>query len=88
MPKLIKNKIKDFIKTIYKPTPKLRLFQHSTNTWLQGQMKRTFTKCNLRYIRVPDLRYSHASILINNDVDIYIVSKILGHKNILTTINV
>ena len=27
-------------------------------------------------------------MLINNGVDVYIVSKRLGHKNILTTINV
>lgn len=51
-------------------------------------MKRTCIKHNLKHLRVHDLRHSHASMLINNGVDVYIVSKRLGHKNILTTINV
>lgn len=88
MPKIIMNEIRDYISTFYKPTPALRLFQHSTNTWLQSQMKRTCAKHHLKRIRVHDLRHSHASMLINNGVDVYIVSKRLGHKNILTTINV
>ena len=88
MPKIIMNEIRDYISTFYKPTPALRLFQHSTNTWLQSQMRRTCAKHHLKRIRVHDLRHSHASMLINNGVDVYIVSKRLGHKNILTTINV
>ena len=51
-------------------------------------MRRTCAKHHLKRIRVHDLRHSHASMLINNGVDVYIVSKRLGHKNILTTINV
>lgn len=88
IPKFIMEEIRDYISTFFKPTPTLRLFQHSTNTWLQSQMKRTCIKHNLKHIRVHDLRHSHASMLINNGVDVYIVSKRLGHKNILTTINV
>lgn len=88
MPNFIMEEIRAYIKTLYKPTKNLRLFPHATNTWLQSQMKRTCEKYNLEKIRVHDLRHSHASMLINNGVDVYVVSNRLGHKNIMTTVNV
>lgn len=88
MPKFIMDEIREFINTLYNPPKNFRLFQHSTNTWLQSQMKRTCEKYELNRIRIHDLRHSHASLLINNGVDIFVVSKRLGHKNITTTAKV
>ena len=41
-----------------------------------------------RDLRVHDLRHSHASFLINNGVDILLISKRLGHSNTAMTLNV
>lgn len=40
---------------------------------------------NLPHIRVHDLRHSYASLLINNKVDITIISKLLGHATTAMT---
>ena len=39
-------------------------------------------------LRIHDLRHSHASFLINNGVDVLLISKRLGHSNIAMTLNV
>ena len=39
-------------------------------------------------LRIHDLRHSHASFLINNGVDILLISKRLGHSNTVMTLNV
>ena len=39
-------------------------------------------------LRIHDLRHSHASFLINNGVDILLISKRLGHSNTAMTLNV
>ncbi len=42
-------------------------------------------KAGLSDVRIHDLRHSFASFMIKNDVSIFEVSKLLGHKNITTT---
>ena len=42
----------------------------------------------VKEIRLHDLRHSHASLLINNNVNIKAVSDRLGHEDIQTTLNV
>ena len=42
----------------------------------------------LKKIRIHDLRHSHATILINNGVNIVAVSKRLGHSDINMTLKV
>ena len=44
-------------------------------------------KAGVKRIRVHDLRHSHASLLINKGQNILIVSKRLGHSNIMQTLN-
>lgn len=39
-------------------------------------------------LRIHDLRHSHASFLINNGVDVLLISKRLGHSNTVMTLNV
>lgn len=45
-------------------------------------------KIGLDPIRIHDLRHSHASFLINNNVNILAISKRLGHEKIETTLNI
>lgn len=40
---------------------------------------------NLQEVRIHDLRHTFASLAIKQGVDLYTVSKLLGHKNIHTT---
>jgi site-specific recombinase XerD len=52
------------------------------------QLKRYATLSKLPEIRVHDLRHSHASLLINNGVSLYVVSKHLAHEDIQTTASI
>lgn len=52
------------------------------------QLKENTSKTDLPQIRVHYFRHSHASLLINNGVSLYVVSKHLGHKSIQTTANI
>lgn len=51
--------------------------------------KNKFCKqANLKQIRIQDFRHSCASLLINNNASITLVSKYLGHSSITTTLNI
>jgi integrase len=52
------------------------------NVALQRWMQRSGVE---RYITFHCARHTHATLLLNQGVDIYVVSKLLGHKNIKTT---
>lgn len=52
------------------------------------QLKKGIKKTGLPEIRVHYFRHSHASLLINKGVSLYIVSKHLGHEDIQTTANI
>ncbi|EGQ0325960.1 tyrosine-type recombinase/integrase, partial [Staphylococcus pseudintermedius] len=51
-------------------------------------MNKYLANLKLPKIRVHDLRHSNASLLINNGLPLYSISKHLGHNNIQTTANV
>ena len=51
------------------------------------QLKKYTDKTSLPKIRVHYFRHSHASLLINNGVSLYVVSRHLGHDDIQTTAN-
>lgn len=42
---------------------------------------------NVKYIRIHDLRHSHASLLINKGQNILIVAQRLGHSDVTQTLN-
>lgn len=52
------------------------------------QLKKITKKSELPRIRVHYFRHSHASLLINKGVSLYVVSKHLGHESIQTTANI
>ena len=43
---------------------------------------------NLKRIRVHDLRHSHASMLINQNYSPNLIQKRLGHRNVVTTLQI
>lgn len=48
-------------------------------------VKKALRESRLGHIRLHDLRHSAASEMINNDVDLYTVGKVLGHKSAVST---
>lgn len=54
---------------------------------LQKHNKDTANNCNLNKIRIHDFRHSHASLLINANINIFEISKRLGHSKVETTWN-
>lgn len=65
-----------------------RIFYMMRRTSLNKELKRVQDKLDLPYIRVHDLRHSHASMLINMGFDIKEISDRLGHENTSTTWNI
>lgn len=59
-----------------------------TKSHLEKEIKRGAKLAGLEEIRVHDLRHSHASLLIANNVDIATIASRLGHENISTTLNI
>jgi integrase len=54
-------------------------------SWLQVLVRRAMNEAGLQHVRLHDLRHSTASEMVNNDVDLYVVGTILGHKDKRTT---
>jgi integrase len=55
-------------------------------TTISREFKKAIKKSGVSPIRVHDLRHSHASLLLNNGVNIIAVSKRLGHATITQTL--
>ena len=55
-------------------------------TNVQREFKKGIQKAGVKTIRIHDLRHSHASLLINNGVNVVAVSKRLGHSTIEQTL--
>ena len=56
-------------------------------TSIQGNFKSAIENSGVKQIRIHDLRHSHASILLNNGVNVLAVSKRLGHANVTQTLD-
>ncbi len=56
--------------------------------FIENIIKKAHRETGVKRIRVHDLRHSHASLLINMNANIAVISKRLGHKKISTTLDV
>lgn len=92
-------KNKSSIRTIYANPDLIELIKTLPNTHnlILGYMhndtvtkwfSKFLKKHNLKHIRFHDLRHTHATLLIANNVDMKTVSHRLGHSNISTTMNI
>lgn len=96
-PKLIKEieNYKKYIEQKLKVTinPELPiLFNYLTNkpysgTCLRKKFNYYIEKANVKQIRIHDFRHSCASLLINNNTNIAVVSDFLGHSSIEETLD-
>lgn len=79
--------IEEYKQHIYEADPNTRLF-NCTKFLFENDMKIYSEKANLKKIRIHDLRHSHASFLINNNVNVLAIANRLGHEKIETTLNI
>ena len=84
MPTHVMDLLGKYIKTLYRLKNTDRIFtipRSKPGKW----MKKYCELSNVKLIRLHDLRHSHASLLINLDVNIMTISDRLGHENTQTT---
>jgi integrase len=78
--------LKNYFKKIYNLSPEDRIFNVTVYVF-RNDIRRYAHKVNLNHIRTHDLRHSHASMLINNNVNPLAISKRLGHAKVDMTLN-
>lgn len=57
-------------------------------TTINRYKKKACEKANLKPIRLHDFRHSHATLLVENNMNIKEISRRLGHSNVQTTLNI
>jgi integrase len=88
LPLVATKQLDKYIAALYEPKGSDRLFISQNKLNLVNTLKKDADKAGVKRIRVHDLRHSHASLLINNNVNIKAVSDRLGHEDIQTTLNI
>lgn len=76
----------NYASKIYGYEPNMRLFAQINKQSLNTNLKRAAKASSVKEITIHELRHSHASLLINNNVNIKALQQRLGHKNIETTL--
>ena len=87
IPAFIFELLDEYVEKLYDYSPSDRLFL-VTKSFLYHEMTRGAQKANLKRIRVHDLRHSHASMLINKNYSPNLIQKRLGHRNVVTTLQI
>lgn len=80
------NEISEYKKLFYNPANNDRIF-NCTKYKFEYSIKNICKKFNLNKIRIHDLRHSHASLLLNEGINIVALSRRLGHEKVSTTLN-
>lgn len=78
--------IESYKKLFYKPGDDDRIF-NCTKHKFEHAIINICKRNNLKRIRIHDLRHSHASLLLNEGINIVALSKRLGHEKVSTTLN-
>ncbi len=87
IPSFLSERIKDYIKMIYKPEPDYMPFVRGKTTFASILDKHA-KQAGVKRIRIHDLRHSHASLLIELGFSALLVSERLGHESVSTTLNI
>lgn len=86
IPCFLYNNIKDYLSKLYDLKDNERIFKFA-KSYLSKELNRCCKLSNVKRIRVHDLRHSHASLLVNMDVNILTIAERLGHEKVETTWN-
>ena len=82
------NLLDDYTKGIFKPSPRLRIFQFlPSRSRIREKFEEYIKKAGVHRLTLHDLRHSHATMLVNLNENIVAISKRLGHENIQMTLN-
>lgn len=82
----LKQDLQEYISTIYRPTPKKRIFANITKSYLEHEMKRGIEASGVKKIHLHCLRHSHASMLVQMGFSPLEIANRLGHGRVTTTI--
>ena len=85
MPPALMKEVQDYINHFMEPPE--RIFTYSQKVY-RDYLKRYAIKAGVPPIHVHDLRHSHASYLIHNNVPVTTISRRLGHANASVTLSV
>lgn len=85
VPATVLQAVQDYIPRLYDYAPGDRLFPY-TKEYFHHAMRKGCAASGVEYIRLHDLRHSHASLLIEMGVPILLVSERLGHEDVETTL--
>lgn len=85
MPPALMKEVRDYICHFMEPPE--RIFVYSQRVY-RDYLKRYAIKADVPPIHVHDLRHSHASYLIHNNVPVTTISRRLGHANASVTLSV
>jgi len=87
VPEAVMKEVQENISLLYDYQSGDRLFPYSL-LYLHKNMTLYSAIAGVKRIRIHDLRHSHASLLIEKDIPILLISKRLGHSNIRITLDV
>ena len=80
IPKKVMELVKKHIDTLYDINKNSRIYP-VTREIVRRTMMNHISKCNIKKIRIHDLRHSHVSLLLNMGINIFEVSKRIGHAD-------
>ena len=83
IPSIVVQAIQEYKNSLYEP--KNRVFKIS-RTSIRDTLTKLTKELGFNHVRIHDLRHSHASLLINNGINILAISERLGHDSINTTL--
>lgn len=86
LPPFLCSLLDNYIKMLYRPEASEKLFLTNQDTMLKN-IKRFAKLAGVQEITLHDLRHSHASMLVNMDVNPLAISERLGHESVQTTLN-
>lgn len=89
LPRTVYMELVRYINSLYKIEDDERIFDFGSNSTLNKYLDNKVEELSgkIEKIRIHDLRHSHAALCIDMDINIYLLSKRMGHKDIETTIN-
>ena len=86
IPEFLCKDINNYLDSLFEIENNERIFSFA-KTYLGKQLKKYAAISDVKKIRVHDIRHSHASLLINMDVNVLTISERLGHEKVDTTWN-
>ena len=84
MPVFLCDEMQDYMKMLYKPGRRDRLFP-ITKSYLYHEMERGTKAAGVKRIRIHDLRHSHISLLIDMGFSAVAIADRVGHESIEIT---